>query len=77
VALPDNVVSFLLHVSVTLVSSICYQLLPLIRTHFIQGVSKTFGQTSGITSPHQNLEKISMNVCPQRVCEVQPTTCLS
>ena len=62
-----------LNIGVTLVSSILYQVLPLIRIRCAQGVSKTLRQTSGVTSPHQNREKVAINVCPQEVSEVQPT----
>jgi len=68
--------SFLFNISVTLVLSVCYELLSLIRTYCVQGASKIFGQTSGVTSPHQNMEKVSINVRPQTVCEVQAETCL-
>ena len=43
--------SFLLNISVTLVLSVCYELLPLIRTHCVQDASKMFGQTSGSDFP--------------------------
>jgi hypothetical protein len=67
---------FLLNISVTLVLSVCYQLLPLMRTHFVQGVYKTLGQTFGVTSRNQIMEKVTTTVCSQTVYEVQPATCL-
>jgi hypothetical protein len=49
--------SFLLNISVTLVLSVWCQLFPLTCTHSVQGVSKTFGQTSGVTSPTRKYGK--------------------
>jgi hypothetical protein len=40
--------------------------------HAIQGVSKILWQTSGLSSPHQNKEKVHTNICLQTVFEVQP-----
>jgi hypothetical protein len=44
----------------------------------IQGVSKALGQTSGVSSPHQNMEKkVHFSICLQTVCEVQPNNMLT
>ena len=38
---------------------------PLGLGRFVQGVSKMPGRTSGLSAPHQNKNRVHINICPQ------------